>query len=685
MLRLRQLNWRLKNLLLCLVVLMCSRELIADSWLEHADLDNLVPYTTPSAGWSDMHSNINLTWKDPKKSGLQQITVLTGFWGEVPSESLLEWNLSEGGNRLPLEFKSRTFRPDQVTELDAGKDIELIAIAVFPARNAIAVEFKIQNKSSVNRELDLGFRYPARSIKAKWTGPRPYGRTTSIADELPGSWSESYEHWAHGLQIPWVRDFVSGMAQGSPLEIVSVSDLRDQHLKIPANGAVTARVLMGFGYTRGRAHIALDEANAVPADQWVANAEKRMKKTLEALPSLPAKYAGKPEFERLYAHAATSLKSLSIRGDGGYTRDLRILWTSKHGLAFSFFWDSAFSTLGCREFDPRLSEEAIQAYAENGSPRGAMPGTLSDTHRAGEGQVPIMTWAAWNTYLRGHNKKWLATVYPALAGHINFYMSYHVSSRGLAKFFNAGQIADNSARFDAVYGDVERGNDELDDMESPDLNAFIVSEMRHLSLIAHELGRDDESRAWQKRADELAAKIVEYMYFPDEAIFYDVKEGTHEKFSGVKVPNLFIPLWAGVPLPKKEVDRIIQTHMLNPKEFYGDFPFPSLSFDDPKFDPIGYWRGRVWPHFTYWMIQTLYSYGYEKEADATADRLLAMFMATPYIFENYPSRPDYAQLIAKGDYYGATPDYVWSLATATQLLLQRYKEQRPLNSKKEIQ
>jgi hypothetical protein len=60
-----------------------------------------------------------------------------------------------------------------------------------------------------------------------------------------------------------------------------------------------------------------------------------------------------------------------------------------------------------------------------------------------------------------------------------------------------------------------------------------------------------------------------------------------------------------------------------------------------------------------------------------------MFMATPYIFENYPTRPDYAQLIAKGDYYGCTPDYNWSLATATQLLLQRYKEHQPLNSKKE--
>jgi len=671
------------TLMLCLLTAVPA--LTADSSLERADLDNLVSYTVESAGWSDLHSNINLTWKNPAKSGLQQLTVLTGFWGQVPTESLLEWTVSEGGNRLPLEFKSRISRPDKVTEVSAGREIELTAVTVFAARNAIAVEFRIRNNSRSSRSLDLAFRYPGRGVKAKWTGPRPYGRTTSIADEPPGSWSQSYEHWAHGLEVQWVRDFVSGMAQGSPLEIVCVSNLRDQHLQVPAGVTVTARVLLAFGYNRGRAHAARDEAEAIPAAQWIPNAEQRMKSTLEALPALPAKYAGKPEYERLYAHAALGLKTLFIRGDGGYTRDLRLPWTSKHGLAFGFFWDTAFSTLGGREIDPRLSEEAILAFTENASPRGAMPGTLVDTHRAGEGQVPIMTWAAWNTYVRGRNKLWLAKVYPALAGHINFYMDYHASARGLAKFFNAGQIADNSARFDAAYGDVEQGNDELDGLESPDLNAFIVSEMRHLALIAHELGRDDESRAWQKRADELAAKIVEYMYFPEDAMFYDVKEGTREKFSGVKVPNLFIPLWAGVPLPKKEVDRIIQTHMLNPKEFFGELPFPSLSYDDPKFDPVGYWRGRVWPHFTYWMIQTLSKNGYEKEADITADRLLAMFMATPYIFENYPTRPDYAQLIAKGDYYGCTADYNWSLATATQLLLQRYKEHQPLNSKKEGQ
>jgi len=42
------------------------------------------------------------------------------------------------------------------------------------------------------------------------------------------------------------------------------------------------------------------------------------------------------------------------------------------------------------------------------------------------------------------------------------------------------------------------------------------------------------------RSIRVAQLIVESFYFPDAAMFYDVREGTHAKFSGVKNPNLFL-------------------------------------------------------------------------------------------------------------------------------------------------
>jgi glycogen debranching enzyme len=192
---------------------------------------------------------------------------------------------------------------------------------------------------------------------------------------------------------------------------------------------------------------------------------------------------------------------------------------------------------------------------------------------------------------------------------------------------------------------------------------------RCLALMADELGRSAEARTWREQADTLGKLIVETMYFPEEAMFYDVKVGTHEKFSGVKSPNMFLPLWAGVPLPREEVKAIVERHMLNPDEFFRELPFPSLSYDNPKYNPKGYWRGRIWPHVVYWMIQTLWRQGYQREAELTADRLVKMFQRTPFFHENYESDA--------GGVDPGCPDYNWSCATVIQLLQERYKDPLP--------
>ena len=68
--------------------------------------------------------------------------------------------------------------------------------------------------------------------------------------------------------------------------------------------------------------------------------------------------------------------------------------------------------------------------------------------------------------------------------------------------------------------------------------------------------------------------------------------------------------------------------------------FRASPYDNPKYDPAGYWRGRIWPHFVYWMVQTLWRTGYHKEAELTADRLLEMMQIKPWFMENFNSSPE---------------------------------------------
>jgi len=637
-------------------------------WADRVNLDNLVPYTHASAAWSDRHSNVALTWNRPEAGGLQMLQALVGWGGSQITTSTLTWTVAEGGQALPLEFRSRNFRPDKVVETAACEGLELTATAAWPERNAVAVEFELRNLADKARALVVSFDQPGKGIAPDWKGPFPAGHFVAIEGEPPGSWSTLFAAREHGRNVVWVRDFAVGMTDGTTFDLVCLADLSDREIRVGAGARERVVVVMAFGRTRGAAQEVRRRAAEKIAAGWTPGDEtRRWREIFRRAQPLPPKYAGQERYERMYAHAIAGLNGLFIRGDGGYTGEKRVPWTTKFMLAIAFFWDTSFSCTGTREFDPALAQEAISCFADNASPRGSLPGTICDSHRAGEGQAPIMTWAAWLTYKRSHDKAWLAHVYPALCGHNRYWFKYHVSPRGLAEYYNAGQIGDNDARFDPVYGK-ETGNLPVHGFESPDLNAFLVVDMRCLGFMARELDRSAEAAEWQAKADALARRIVDACYFPEEAMFYDVAEGTHEKFSGVKNPNMFIPLWAGVPLPKEEVRRIVEKHMLNPDEFFRELPFPSLSYDNPKYNPMGYWRGRIWPHFVFWMIQGLWRQGYHKEAELTADRLLAMFQKTPWFHENYDSIPGAAAQ------YPGLPEYNWANATVIELLLERYKE-----------
>jgi hypothetical protein len=654
--------------------------MLAD-WTAQLDLDNLAPYTHPSAAWSGRHSNLALCWERPAEMGLQRLQTLQGWGGTPVTSRLLDWQVYEDGRALPLALAARTYRPDVVTEVDAGPDLKLTITAAWPVRNTLAIRCEVRNLAQTERQLTLAFDYPGHDTPPDWQGVYPLGESdgfrhlqpgvcVSLDDEAPGCWSTLFIHQEHGHNIGWVRDYVAGMPQGT-LELVCLSDLHPRALSLSPGGSGAFTLVMGFGGNRGQARIIYQAGLAATAPPWEPEEEIRhMRAFLQRAPAPAPKYAANPVHLRLYAHALTALNSLFIRGEGGYTGHKRIPWTTKDFLAIAFFWDTSFSCLGAREFDPAMCQEAISCFVDNPTPRGSLPGTLCDTHRAGEGQAPIMAWAAWNVYRRSADKAWLAEVYPGLAGYCRYWFRYHSSPRGLSQYYNAAQCGDNDPRWDPMY-QREIGNEPVAGIESPDLNALHTVEMACLGRMAAELGLDEEAATWQRRSSDLAQQVVDAMYFPEDAMFFDVQEGTRAKFSGVKNPNMFLPLWAGVPLPEEEVARVIEQHMLNPDEFFRERPFPSVSYDDPQYDGGGYWRGRIWPHIVYWMIQALWRHGYHAEAELTAERLLALFLQTPWIHENYNSATGEGW---DAEHYMGFPDYNWSCATVIELLLERYKE-----------
>ena len=169
-----------------------------------------------------------------------------------------------------------------------------------------------------------------------------------------------------------------------------------------------------------------------------------------------------------------------------------------------------------------------------------------------------MAWAAWQIYSAAATRPGWRSVYPGLAGYYRFWFKYHSSPRGLSQFYNAG--ADRRQR-PALGPRLRAGNRQRaggrDRIARPEC-ASTWSRCTAWRRWPRSSGWPTEAADWQRHATELGQMIVDCMYFPDEAMFYDVKEGTHEKFSGVKNPNMFLPLWAGVPLAAEQVARVIE-------------------------------------------------------------------------------------------------------------------------------
>ena len=72
------------------------------------------------------------------------------------------------------------------------------------------------------------------------------------------------------------------------------------------------------------------------------------------------------------------------------------------------------------------------------------------------------------------------------------------------------------------------------------------------------------------------------------------------------------PTFVAPPIPAAVAKDLIENVLLDEKQFNGPIPFPSVAYDEPTYNPAGYWRGKAWPHISYWLLEVLAAYGYTK-------------------------------------------------------------------------
>lgn len=120
----------------------------------------------------------------------------------------------------------------------------------------------------------------------------------------------------------------------------------------------------------------------------------------------------------------------------------------------------------------------------------------------------------------------------------------------------------------------------------PDLSATVYGARIALAHMATALGKGDEASRWHEDAETIRRLIIEKLYSPEDAAFYDLD--AQNKFVRVRSDVISRVLGEHVlkrsePKDKAIFEAIWTRQIHNPKAFWAPYPLTSIAQDDPTF------------------------------------------------------------------------------------------------------
>jgi len=179
-------------------------------------------------------------------------------------------------------------------------------------------------------------------------------------------------------------------------------------------------------------------------------------------------------------------------------------------------------------------------------------------------------------------------------------------------------------------------------------NTTYIENARTLSRLFIHLGDKVESDFFKKVADESEASLLEKMWDEEDQIFYSLYSKKEIK-AKVKTVASLLPLFLE-KLPKDKVDLLLSKHLLNPAEFWTQYPVPTVSQDDIHYSPLEFpkykqgtggkimdkvyltfykelkmlWRGPTWIATNWFIVKGLRKHGQDEVADKIVLKMVEM-------------------------------------------------------------
>jgi hypothetical protein len=195
--------------------------------------------------------------------------------------------------------------------------------------------------------------------------------------------------------------------------------------------------------------------------------------------------------------------------------------------------------------------------------------------------------------------------------------------------------------------------------EGVDVNSMLVKEALSLEEMAELSGFSEEAKNWRAETMNRKNLVNKYMWDKGSGFYYNINRNDQSFIihnpDDLKIREIigFLPLW-GTVCDSARAKQLVTT-MTDPAEFWRPFGVPTLSAKDDYYNPIGYWNGPVWVQWDYLLFRGLLDYGYRKEAEELAYKVLdnmVYHLKNDHVFWEFYS-PDDRQA-------GWNQTYIWA-------------------------
>ncbi|MBO5198777.1 MAG: hypothetical protein J6B85_09720 [Lachnospiraceae bacterium] len=315
-----------------------------------------------------------------------------------------------------------------------------------------------------------------------------------------------------------------------------------------------------------------------------------------------------------------------------------------------FCWDTFFAALLCSLGSKEMAYLNIKAILDEASAEGMIPNASDINGNSNNSQPPVGSMVTEHIWRKYGDDEFLREVYPKLLGWNTWYTNNRMTKEGYLCWGSNGpqnlsnksaQLhtakcesgQDNSPMYDDAVYDPETGLCRIADVG---LAGLYIKDCRSLIAMAKAAGHPEDIPMLTARMDKAEAALLT-LWSEEDGIFENRDLVTGELGKRLS-PTNFYSLFS-FKVTEEQKRSMLERHLLNPDEFWGDYVLPAISKNDPAFPEQNYWRGRIWAPLNAIVYEALKDAGLTDAAKQLAQKSEQLFLIEwrehRHVHENY--------------------------------------------------